>query len=411
MLGSNVLKRKHLWLLAGVFFFLGLNAKLFSYQDNLLLESRVPRESAFLGFCVDSTNKSKQLYLVFPEQPVSVFSIEKMNSEILAKKGLLHDPRYAQKKHLTLSDFGGYEIQFVGPNCNIASPLSAPGSLAIPSKLNAGEISAMLGYPFVKGCVLKYQPLKGKLQILDSSNDKRKPLRTYFGHRTTEKGIYLTGMSVHGVKSDCSLAFASELDFELGTDMVSVFPSDVQGHSVSLGFTTDSLTGSPVEKSIIHVSRFDVDGIGFKKTIVSPNPSLSGVRIGWGGLQTLDFELDCTDEQICFRVYDFNPYPEKLHRLGEFDTEMCDDGLKILSVSDWSVFHDLLKENDVVVRSGEITFPGVMHRNAELSLLSQRYSGGKIVLLRDGKELTLVLSSGKEAFAARDTFLFQPRQQ
>jgi hypothetical protein len=85
---------------------------------------------------------------------------------------------------------------------------------------------------------------------------------------------------------------------------------------------------------------------------------------------------------------------------------MTDDGLQVVEIASWSTLFQYLQKDDLVVRAGDQVYPGAIYRNAEIGLLSQRFNGGFIEIIRNTSRIIVDVPKDENAFDMRDRFLF-----
>jgi len=375
-------------------------------NDDLQLMWKVPKESQFLGFCADNGNGEFTAYVISPEAPITIFSSEHLEEDNLPSARI-------RKKSRALIGCSGFEVIYLRPEFVFETPPYRVESLFLPSESISGEVSAILGGPFFRDCVLKYEPSKGKAQIRRSSIEVRQPIRAYSGRRVPGKGLALDGIKLNGKETECRLSFCADMDLVLGDAMQMEFSSAEIGHMAKLDLLTKSnpIVQAPVEKQIAFISRIDLDAIVIDKVCCLFDHQSSGLQIGWSLLQDFDFEIEFHGSEFDFRIYDTTTTRNKLHRKSELECIMTDDGLRIVGVANWSVLSQYLQPEDFVVRAGQQTYPGDMRRNAEVFLLSQRFNGGTIEVIRNSARLIINIPKDESSFETRDRFLFKSASQ
>ena len=369
--------------------------------DDLQLAWKVPKESQFLGFCGDNGNDDFTIYVIAPEVPKTIFSREKVEEKKLHSSPL-------RKKSGTLSGYNGYEVIYLSPECVFEKPPFCVESLLLPSESISGEISAILGGPFVQERVLKYEPSKGKAQIRRSSIEIRQPIRSYSGRVGPGQGLSLDDIKLRGKNTECRLSFCADVDLVLGTAMQQELSQAELGHLVKLDLLTNSnpIVHAPVAKQLAFVDSLDLDGLVIDKICCLLDDQCCGLHIGWGLLQDFDFEMEFHGTELEFRIYDAPTTRKKLLRKSELNCMMTDVGLRIVDLANWSTLFHYLQKGDLVLRAGEHEYPGEILRNAEMRLLSQRFNGGTIEVIRNGVRMNIDITKDESSFELRDRFLF-----
>jgi len=370
-------------------------------NDDLQLMWKVPRESQFLGFCFDNGNDDFALFVIAPEMPITIYSRQIVDEKILSSP----PPR---KKSRLLKGFNGLEIIHLSPEGDFQRPPFAVDSLLLPSESASGEVSAILGYPFTREFILKYDSSQGKAQIRRSSIEIRRPIRSYSGRQAPGQGLVLDGMKLQGKNAECLLSFCADVDLVLGSAVQQeLSPSDF-GHVVNLDLLTNSnpIVPAPVAKQFAFINRLELDLIKINKVCCLLDDQCPGMQIGWGLLQDFDFEIEFHGTEFEFRIYDISTTRNKKFRKGELNCIMTDDGLQVVEIASWSTLFQYLQKDDLVVRAGDQVYPGAIYRNAEIGLLSQRFNGGFIEIIRNTSRIIVDVPKDENAFDMRDRFLF-----
>ena len=393
--------KKFTALTASAFVLFLWNFKLVASSDDLLLMWNVPKESQFLGFCSDNERDGFSVYVVAPEMPKSLFSQERLNEEGKHTK-------QARSKAMTLTGYNGFRPRYLSPECVFDRSPYGIESLFLPSESIAGEVLAILGYPFTENFVLKYEPSHLRAQIRRSSIEVRQPLRSYTGRQSLGRGLVLDSVSLQGKNTDCRLTFCADVDLVLGTEIWQELTHDHLGHQVSIDLLTNSSPTVliPVTKTFAFIREIDVDNIKIDKACCLFDDQCQGIQIGWGLLQDLDFELEFHGKDFEFRVYETPKDRNKIFRKGELTCNMVDGGLQIVEIADWSTLSKYLMKNDIVHCAGDQIFPGVIRRNAEIAMLSQRFGGGSIEVDRKESKIKIDVPKDPNSFVLRDQFLF-----
>lgn len=371
-------------------------------NDNLLLKWNVPTESQFLGFCGVDEKSNISLYVIAPEASKTLFSKERYDDE----SGL---SSRSKKKYSLLKNHCGFTVTYMSPDCVVDRSPYGFESLSLASESVSGEISAFLGFPFLRDCVLKYQPITREAQLRRSSIETRRPVRSYSGRLSAGHGLVLDGIKFQGVNTECRLSFCSDIDLIFGDEIRrSLEPNDL-GQVVVRGSLTNSnpMVRVPVEKKFTYVKKLDLDGMEIEQLCCLPESECVGIKIGWGLLQDVDFELEFTGTELELRVYDTPLVRDKILRTGELKCDMTDEGLYVSEIADWSVLSKILQKEDVISRAGDQTYPGELSSNAQVCLLMQRLTGGVIEVLRNGEKITISVPKNAVSFKERDSFLFK----